>query len=140
MRKSKIFFVDDEVAKTKDYRSALEKHFEVVHLKSYNSIDELLQLVISEGPSVYVQDLMMPRGEDQKIDVRAGIEIAEALKETLVKLSIPLVLFSNRMLSEFEEEVRELGFPPKTLFVKFKPNTGYADFADFIKSICLNGQ
>lgn len=137
MNKPLVFFVDDEVSKTERYREALQKYFRVTHFVKLPPIEELIQLIVAEGPVVLIQDVMMPVGGNGKIDILAGIEVAEGVKDTLLALSIPLVLFSNRIVSEYQEEVKNLEYPEHLIQVKFKPTCGYQPFAKDVYDLYL---
>jgi len=123
---AKLFYIDDEPRPSSLYCEELEREYDVVYIRNVDDIDALEQRVISDGPSLIIQDVMMPPPGGDGIDVRAGIRIAERLKETLHKLRIPVILFSNRVSNDLRDEATALGYKAAMLSVLFKPTTGFA--------------
>lgn len=134
MEKPTVIFIDDEKSKTLQWRTHLEKEFNVDYYENIPEIQFLRDRIVEVDAKVIIQDVMM-QDRNLKYNISAGIEFAEEIADTLVPLNIPLVFFSNREFSEIKEVFEELVFPKKLLHYLAKPSTGYPDLCREIMRI-----
>lgn len=135
MSRKVIFFIDDENNRTVRWREYLAQVYEVRYFPKPIPLAEIEAIIISEGPVAIIQDIMMKGEKDGSVDIRVGLDTAKNIKDILIRLRIPIVLFSNRMLKEFAEELIEMQFPADILYVKYKPETGYKDLLLFVQEL-----
>ena len=136
-KKRNIFFIDDENNRTLRWREHLTTTFEVIYFSKPIPLQDMQDRIIADAPVAIIQDIMMQRGSDGTIDIGVGLEVAKNMKDFLVKLRIPFILFSNRMLREFESEIKALNYPENILYFKSKPDTGYEQLTIFVRSILI---
>lgn len=124
-----VFYVDDEVLESEHYREHLEREFRVVHVLNVydDEIELFMDKIVAEGPALLIQDVQLPRRQDGEININRGTEILLQIKEVLMELHIPVIVFSNRIVEELTESVVEVGFPDSMIKVLFKPNIGFPD-------------
>ncbi|MCY3006930.1 MAG: hypothetical protein NTV29_13260 [Planctomycetota bacterium] len=125
MDKRVVFFIDDEDSMTLSWRNCLGVVFDVKYYNVYPGFEPIYNDIISYNPCVIIQDVMMKDARTKIINIEAGIEIAEAIKDTLVKLRIPLIFFSNREFPDFGTDFSELDYPPELLYYRSKLKVGY---------------
>jgi hypothetical protein len=124
-----VYFIDDEQFASKLYRTAIERYHQVKYIKTIDNIDSLVDSIVHDGPAVIVQDVMMTLQDSGTIDIAAGMLIARRIRETLVKLKIPLVLFTNRMVRELQADCESLKYPKHQLHLLFKPDMSPTRFS-----------
>ena len=133
-----IFYTDDETRNSSLYIDELEKDFEVRYIRAVESVDWYRQAIISDGPKIIVQDVMLPHpasdGNDG-IDVSAGLKLIEELSDTLTTLKIGVIVFSNRVRNDLDEAMEEMGFPPELFEVHNKMTVGFPDLAKIAREM-----
>jgi hypothetical protein len=128
---NKLIYIDDERSASVHYREKLEGLFEVSYFSAVPTYQFLEEQLILIGPKIVVQDVMLPQPGNGTgiIDNNVGIRLLEEAKDCILELNVKVVVFSNRMLVDLQEEVESLGFPAETIKVLFKPDTGFANLA-----------
>jgi hypothetical protein len=130
-----LFFIDDEDSYTSAWRKSLASAFEVKYYDRYPGFDELYDDIINHDPEIIIQDVMMASPGARIVNTEAGLEIAESLKDTLVRLNIPLMFFSNRELPDFQDDFDALGYPQNLLHYRSKFKVGFQNLLAEVNDI-----
>ncbi len=101
----------------------------------YPGFDELYDDIINHDPEIIIQDVMMASPGARIVNTEAGLEIAESLKDTLVRLNIPLMFFSNRELPDFQDDFDALGYPQNLLHYRSKFKVGFQNLLAEVNDI-----
>lgn len=123
----KIFYTDDEKRNSSLYIDELSKSFDVQYIQVVSSVDWYRQKIVQDGPSLIVQDVMLPHPDDPEggLDVSAGLRLLEELLETITSLRIGVCVFSNRVRTDLQGAVLDMGYSNELIEVRNKMATGF---------------
>lgn len=95
----KILTIEDDAALQKAYKGMFGNPTYTLFQATDGT--EGIALAIKEKPDVILLDMMMPKTN--------GIEVINALKASDVTKNIPIIVLSNLLGSEMEQEAKRLG-------------------------------
>lgn len=130
--KNRLLFVDDEKYFAQGYLDELDNHFRVTVCRAADQAEA--EIISAVGSNVYVAavvDVMMPVPEswpetdrrDCRDGVMTGVILLRRNRERVTSAKLPIVVLTNRMRREVDDELKKMGFADAVINVRHKLET-----------------